>query len=335
MARDTLPFTATLWNAELAATLADTSAAIARLDARFYVSSYASAWTLRASWTGYAAALSLQHLDTREIDIIGKHCGLRLVGRSTPTNTGDPHVAYTPWLGAIAGSGGRHWREDLPFTFDPPDGWREAPALIRALTLLDVWARTDGTIAPWLGFPIVLHRMGLVGRALPCLVIGDSGQRRAAEPRQALMKRLLKQLGSAADDGLARLDSLEKLARRSATVIAHEHRAGSLADLARLSFARPCLAARSLAPLLDITVSGAGKLLERATRLGLLVETSGRGSWRSYVTLDVAQALGITAPTRGRPRALRQPTPALDGILSAFDAEMAALDARLERLGKA
>jgi hypothetical protein len=89
--------------------------------------------------------------------------------------------------------------------------------------------------------------------------------------------------------------------QRGAATIAAQHRPGKLADLGRLALTRPCLAARSLAPELDLTVSGAGKLLERATSLGLLVEISGRGTWRSYVTPDIAVSLGLVAPMRGRP----------------------------------
>lgn len=105
----------------------------------------------------------------------------------------------------------------------------------------------------------------------------------------------------------------------AAAMISAEHRPGKVADLARIALTRPCLAARSLALLLDLTISGAGKLLARATRLGLLVETSGRATWRSYVMHDVALALGLASPTRGRPRLRPVPSPALDSVLAVFD----------------
>jgi hypothetical protein len=85
--------------------------------------------------------------------------------------------ALEPWRNRLAEKEGRHWREDLPFSFDLPAGWDEAPALARALALLDDWARRDRTITPWLAFPMVLRRMGLTQRTLPCLVMGDPGQR--------------------------------------------------------------------------------------------------------------------------------------------------------------
>lgn len=335
MTRPPLPFTALAWTPELASTLAETATAVARIDARISVSSLAPAWKLRASWTGYATALRLQQFGIEEIDIIADQCGLRLAGRSPPPTTGAPHAAYQPWLARLSETQERHWREDLPFTFDPPAGWTEAPALVRALTLLDAWARADRSSAPWLAFPITLRRMKITASPLPCLVAGDPGQRFALDPRPALLKRLLKQLRRSAEDGLSRLDRLEEFSLRGAAVIAGEHRPGKLADLGRICLGRPCLAARSLAPRLEITVSGAGKLLERATRLGLLVETSERGSWRSYVTTDVALALGLRRVERGRPRTLPQPTRAISAVLQAFDAEMMEIDERLHQHGEA
>lgn len=333
MARAPLPLAALAWTPDLVGSLADAATAIGRLDGRIFRSSVASAWRLRASWTGYSTALRLQQVPLEEIDIIAHYCGIRLAGREPTSTVGEPFAAYQPWLTRLAEPQDRHWREDLPFAFDPPAGWSVAPALVRALTLLDAWARADGSLAPWLAFPVTLRRLGITQTPLPCLVAGDPGQRFALDPRTALLKRLCKQLRRSAENGLERLDRLESHARRCAAAIAGERRPGKLAELVAITFARPCLAARSLAPLLGITISGAGKLLERATRLGLLVETSGRGTWRSYVTPDVALALGLIAPERGRPRLPSLPSPALDSILATFDAELAAIDARLERLG--
>ncbi|NML95919.1 hypothetical protein [Novosphingobium olei] len=328
-----LPLCALAWSPDLAGALAEASAAVARLDARICASSWAPAWRLRASWAGYAAALRLQAFAVDEIDSIAHACGLQLAGRPRLETAADPFAALAPWEARLAEPHGRHWREDLPFTFDPPQGWAEAPALVRALALLDTWVRSDKTIAPWLAFPIVLARMGLTARPLPCLVLGDPGQRFAIGPRPALLKRLLKQLRRVAEDGLVRLDRLEDHARRTAAAIARERRPGLLADLGRLTLTQPCLAARTLAPLLGLTISGVGKLLERATRLGVLVETSGRATWRSYLARDVALTLGLIAPSLGRPTILAPPSLALTPVLAAFDAEMAALNARLARLG--
>ncbi|MFN3424715.1 MAG: hypothetical protein ACK40C_08420 [Novosphingobium meiothermophilum] len=328
-----LPLCAVPWTAGLACALADASAAVARLDARITASSLTPAWLLRASWMGYGVALRLQKFEIDEIDIIAHECGLRLAGRPRLETVADPFSALDAWRARLGEGDGRHWREDLPFTFTPPEGWSEAPALVRALTLLDEWARRDGSIAPWLAFPVILRRMGLSARALPCLAMGDAAQRFAQEPRAALLKRLLRQVRHNAEEGLVRLDRLENAVRRSAGAIAAEHRPGKLAELARIALARPCLAPRSVAPLLDLTLSGAGKLLTRASRLGLMVETSGRGTWRSYVMSDVAAAFGLALPARGRPRNPPAPSPALDALLAAFDAEMAAIDARLRQRG--
>lgn len=101
----------------------------------------------------------------------------------------------------------------------------------------------------------------------------------------------------------------------------------------RLTLALPSVAVRRVVADLDITLSGAGKLLARAANLGLLVEIGARRSWRTYVTADVAVTLGVKPPDRGRPRTL-SPTPrSTADILERFDAEMAAIDVRLQQLG--
>lgn len=327
------PFTAVLWDPALADALADASAALARLDARVCASLLKASWRIRASWTGYAAALQLQQSPLEEIDIIAERCGLRLPARPVPRTEDEPFAAYEPWFFRLNEPDGHHWAEDLPFTFDPPAGWREAPALVRALTMLDAVVRADRTMGAWLSFPGLLRRFGLTRIALPCMVIGDATQRTLRDARPAQLKRLLKQITRAAGEGLERLERLEANTRRAAAAIAREHRAGKLTDLVQIALTRPCLAARSAAPLLGITISGAGKLLERATALGFMAEISGRGSWRTYVTPDIAIALGERSAERGRPVTAQFTTSAVVDILHAFESEMAEIDARLERLG--
>lgn len=328
-----LPFTSVTWTPALADALAQASAALARLDARVCASSLRPGWILRASWTGFAQALNLQLSQIEEIDIIAERCGLRLPGRALPRTEDEPFARYDGWLALLAEPDGRHWSDALPFTFDPPAGWQSAPALIRALHLLDESARADRTITPWLAFPLALRRLGLTRHALPCMTLGDTAQRFASDPRPVLLRRLLKTLARRAEDGLERLDRLEATTRRAAATLAAQHRPGKLADLGRVALTRPCLAARSLAPLLGLTISGAGKLLERACELGLMVEVSGRESWRTYVAPDVATALGLRPADRGRPPSLTIAAPEVDAILSSFEAEMAEIDARLRKLG--
>jgi len=175
-------------------------------------------------------------------------------------------------------------------------------------------------MAPWLALPTVLRRMGITVAPLPCLVVGDASQRFAHHPRPALLSGCSSR--SAAQTTMALPAS-----------IAAEHRPGQLAILGRMTLTRPNLAARTIAPLLGLTLSGAGKLLERTTRLGMLVKVSGRATWRTYVTPDVALPLGLVPPTRGLPPASPAPSPALGTVLATFDAEMGEIDARLARIG--
>jgi hypothetical protein len=327
------PFTTVHWDATLADALANASAALARLDARVCASSLRASWKMRASWNGYATALNLQQSPLEEIDIIAECCGLRLPARPVPRTEDEPFAAYEPWLARLNEPDGRHWAEDLDLTFEAPIGWRDATGLIRALTLLDMMARTDRSGAAWLAFPTLLRRMGLTRVALPCMVIGDASQRTLRDARPVLLKRLLKQITRTAEGGLDRLDALELHTRRAASAIAGEHRPGKLTNLALIALSRPCLAARSAASLLGITISGAGKLLERASALGILSEISGRGSWRTYVAADVAIALGQRPVDRGRRPSMGRNAPEVTDILGAFEREMAEIDARLDRLG--
>ena len=301
-------------------------ASIARLDARIAASPIAPAWMLRASWTGYATALRLQQHEIEEIDVISHFTGVSIPGRPPVATAGDPFGAYAHWTADLAAGSDRHWREDIPFTFDLPDGWSDAPPLARALAVLDFWSRQDNTHAPWLAFPMLLRRMKLTRSILPCLVTGDAGLRFLHGTREAQLKRLLKSLRERADDGLRRLGRLEDYRMRYGAAVDAEHRPGHLPRLGTLALETPFLAARTLVDRFDITLSGAGKLLSRAAEKGLLVETSGRTSWRLYVTPDVGIALGIVAPPRGRPPSPSRSSPALDTVLAKFDIEMAEID---------
>ena len=66
----------------------------------------------------------------------------------------------------------------------------------------------------------------------------------------------------------------------------------------------------------------------RAAALGLVHEITGRETWKLYLASDLAFRYGFASRPRGRP-----PSPALDSVLAPFAAELAAIDARLERLG--
>lgn len=317
------------WTSPLATSLADAAAAVAALDARVSRSSHAAAWHLRASWTGHAQAMRLQLRPFEEIDIIAAACGIQLPGRIVDSTTHDPLHGLAAWQADLLDR--RRW-EIGDASLPSSTSWAGVPRLVRALTVLDAQARADPSPRPWLALPLTLAHLGVTRRPLPCLVVGDPGQRHTREPAEVVLMRLLKQVRRAATADLERLDRLEDLARRNAAAVAAEHRPGKLLDLTRISLGRPCLAARTLAPLVGLSISGAGKLLERATRLGILAEVSGRETWRTYLTPDVAIALGMVAAPRGRPSSIQASAPAMSEALAAFDDELAAIDAQLARL---
>ena len=328
-----LPFSALPWTPDLVTELAIASAAIGRLDARISATSVAPAWRLRASWSGYARALQLQGFEIDEIDVYCWGCAIRLPGRPVLETASDPFADFATWRKMLAEPEGRHWNEDYPTTFEPSGQWHEAPPLVRALDLLDAECRAVRTIFPWLRLPILLRRLSVTSTPLPCLALGDQAMRFGAPDRPALLKRLLKSLTRAADAGLANLRNIEAYRLRASTILATERRPGKLRELCHFALANPSLAARSVAPSLKISLSGAGKLLDRATRLGLMTEIAQRGSWRTYLATDTAIALNLISASPGRPQLHERPPLSVDSILSKFDSEMAAIDASLDKLG--
>lgn len=276
-------------------------------------------------------ALRLQRYEIDEIDVFSQTTGVAITGRPPVATAGRPFDAFSNWRSSLERATTSHWREDLPFIFDPPNAWGEAPPLIRALTVLDIWSRKDSSLAVWLGFPHLLSRMKLTASPLPCLVVGDLALRTLHGPRERQLKRLLKALSRSAADGLERLGRLEAWRLSLAAALAEERRPGLMPDLGKLALSRPFVTARLIADTFDITLSGAGKLLTRAASHRLLVEVSGRASWRLYVTPDVGIALGLLSPPRGRPPSPPRRTESLKAVLAEFDRQMDDIDTLLER----
>lgn len=322
------------WTAELATVLEAASLAIGRLDARISASPVRAAWAERASWAGFAAARQGQGAELDEIDIFALACGLPLPQRRPLAFAEDEAKALADWQAQLADRSRPHWRELVPVTLDLPPDWRERPALLRALALTAAHAQADRGPTPWLTQPKLLTALGITARPLPCLVAPDKALRLA--PRDpTIPRRSLKRLAKAAEDGLAQLVAMEADRRRAAAVLADQHRPGALVALVALTQRRPLLAPVGVARALGVGISGAGKLLKRAAALGLLVEISGRQSWRAYLVPDLAVRFGFISPPRGRPRAVPPATVPVDALLAQFDAEMAAFDARFATIADA
>lgn len=321
------------WTGPLAHELETTAAAVASLDARISATFCQTAWARRAAWSGYAEALCGQGVEIDEIDIFGQACGLPLPSRTRQSTVGDDLSQLTEWQANLRVTARRHWREALPFTFDPPSDWGSRPVLLRALELTARHARANRTSAPWLAMPALLNALGATHNTLPNLVCPDKALRLQPGDCAAIVRRYLKQLRRAAETGLQRLDAIEGDRLRAAGALSRARRPGSLLPLLALVQVQPVLSPRAVAIRLRLTISGAGKLLARAAASGLLVEVSGRQSWRAYLPPDLAQSFGFVPARPGRPLAPPPPTPALDAVLSDFDAEMRAIDERLARLG--
>lgn len=319
---------------ELVSAIASCSAAIARLDARISASSVASAWGLRAAWSGYARGLQLQGVEIDEIDVFSWGCGLRIEGRPfRATNLGE-FTEFDDWRTALLSEDALGWRDGLPTAVIDPAQAAAHPALIRAIDRIRQYSRLDGTIAPWLGLPFALRDQGLCTRPLPSLVGGAKALRLKRQPSDADWLTILRSLHGAADSGLERLDHLERLYRDAQRAIVREYRAGALPSLAALSIHRPLLSPQSVSQLLGLSVAGASKLLERAASAGLVVEITQRRTWRVFLAADLAITFGYIRAQRGRPRSEPPPLPAsrdLSDVFDAFDDQMAEIDRILAR----
>lgn len=280
------------WTPRLAGLLERAALAIGKLDARVSATSVRSAWVERASWTGFAEGRRGQGAEIDEIDIFVLVCGVAVPGRGSIAFAGDELAAVRSWQIALAKPDARHWRELVPVTLDLPPEWGERPALLRLLELTARHARADRSTAPWLGSPALLKALGLTRTPLPCLVVADKALRFTPRDRDAIVPRYLKALTKAADDAVERLDALEGDRVRGALTLTKAMRPGKLVALAALLQRRPLLTPLGVSRALRLTLSGAGKLLARAARDGLVVEISGRQAWRAYLTPDLAMRFG-------------------------------------------
>lgn len=322
-----------VWNAKLASALERAAASIGRLDARVSVSSVASPWQRRASWTGYTTALRAQGVEIDEIDIFGRECSVNLPGRRPiPTNLDEPDALPT-WQKNLDRRDARYWRDERAIATNVPEDWNQRPALLRALEITARHARADGTIAPWLAAPALLQSMTITQTVLPCLVTGDKALRLSPRDTLAIVHRNLRSLTDHAAEGLERLQAIEGDRLCAADALSSAHRPGKLIKLLALLQFVPVLSPRWVGERLDVTISGAGKLLSRAAHMGLLVEVSGRQAWRTYMARDIAIAFGFVKRPIGRPLAPPRYVANIEPALANFDREMVEVDSMLARLG--
>jgi hypothetical protein len=308
---------------------------VGRLDGRISGTSVRQAWTIRASWAGYAEALRLQGAEIDDIDIFAWSCGVALPRRPRRTSHLDELSGFTLWRERLANRRPGAWRDALPFT---PSIAMDQPVLLRALGVVRHYAIACPGLDPWLLLPIALRELGASETMLPCIVAGAKAYRDPRRLSQESLRASLRSLSTRARAGLALLDGVERDHRHATATILAERRPGALRPLAALSLFRPLLSPMAVASALALSLSGAGKLLDRAAGLGLLREISGRTSWKTYLAPDLAIAFGFASPERGRPR-IEPPrdatAPDLAAVLAAFDRDMAAFDARFGTSGTA
>lgn len=319
---------------QLAILAEDAVARIGELSGRISASSVRLPWQRRAAWSGYARAMQLQGIEIDEADIFSWACELTLPGRRRRVTVIDEFDAFAPWWSDLQSTGRASWKDDLPFT---PTVRRELPRILQALEIQRQYALHSGAIAAWLSLPKLLYHLGLSQSPLPCLVAGSKSLRLLASVPEETVRAILKALASHADRGLETLDTMEAAHRASLRAIQGEYRPGKLPELLALSLSVALLSPARVAAALDLSIAGAGKLLERAATLGLVDEVSGRRSWKAYLTPDLAIGFGFRKSPVGRPRKEPPPLPQSRDLAAAFDSfdrEMAEIEARLSRANR-
>lgn len=318
------------WTPRLGLLIERAALAIGRLEARISATALRESWLQRAIWTGFTAALRGQGAEVDEIDLFARASAVALPGRAPIATHLHEDERLARWRDELRERAAPHWREIVPYPLALPTDWRQRPALLRALELAAHQARSDGSIEPALAFPRLLQALGICRTPLPCLVIHDKAWRLAPRDRDAIVHRNLRQLASAADSGLKRLRLLETHRLRAASAISAVARPGRLPQLAALLERCPLITPKRLCASLDLTISGAGKLLTRAAELGLVAEISGRQAWKVYLACDLAAEFGFVERPRGRPPSPAPTLAPLDDVLAQFDRELAAIDATLD-----
>jgi hypothetical protein len=313
---------------KVVAEVAHATAVIATLNSRISGSLVLSAWQTRAAWAGYARALQLEGHEVDEIDLFSWGCRVTIPA----TNRGE-YEAFAPWQDMLGLSDPFVWRDALPKAVELPAEAADHPPLVRALEQIRRYARVRGGLDPWLGLPFALRDQDLTGSPLPYLVGGAKAFRLKKTLNEADWLAVLRALAARAERGLERLDHLERLHRKARTAIAESYRPGALPSLLALTLHQPVLSPQAVARLLDLTVTGASRLLERAARTGLLTEITTRRTWRIFMSVDLAVEFGFARVPLGRPRVERPlPSPSrnLAAVFDQFDAEMAAIDELLK-----
>jgi hypothetical protein len=308
------------WNAELAGLLADCIAAISRLDARVSASFFKQSWLKRASYRGFAAALRAQHIELEEIDVFNADFGI-VSDRDIDRRNLDIVSSLPKWQTELDARPITHWNENLPFSFDPPPNWETAPQLLRALEVNAFWSRHDHSIDCWLRMPQLLHSMNITSSPLPCLAGGDPAFRSMPRNAEGNLRRSLKRLTRAAQDGSHLLDGLERLVSDMTRSLSSELRRNSLKTLCIMILDKPVITPVSFARSTGLSTSGSGKLMKRAVALGIISPIKSASSWKMYIARDMATRLNIIKAPVGRPAMTATPARSVDDILEQFNKE--------------
>lgn len=134
-----------------------------------------------------------------------------------------------------------------------------------------------------------LAARGLVGAPYPCLT-GRPAREVALSDKTSWIAAVLLGLRNEASGGAMRALDLQLAWRGWRRALAGVHADSQVHRLLDLAAALPVLTPRSVADHLVCSLPGASRSLATLAAKNILVEVSGRGSWRCFVTRDLADA---------------------------------------------
>jgi hypothetical protein len=283
--------------------------AIGEINGRYINSLCKKPWLYRVAWSGYAQALQLTGVETDSDDIFRQSLEPNLMGKGPKVG-----FEYQQWWSALRDRQTTNWWDKASV------GRPELTATGSRLQQLLLWYAKAGMtdqLKACLSWPFALVRFKLSAVPLPCLVTGHAFPA-PLTPYKALI--MLKRLHRQAHEGLRLLDQLEAAHSAFASRLVTVRKPKQLIRLSALSMAMPVLEPVLVARRFDLSLAAAGRLLRHAEELNLVVEVTGRGTWKRYVAIDIARELDIRPRSAGRP-----PKPAMSILTEAGQAAFAPL----------
>jgi hypothetical protein len=289
--------------------------AIGRLDATLRDYPLLSGWWYRAQ---LEAAVRLTELEGAKVDaerLLGSIAGVTLPLRDGGAEARALRVLRElqsghPPIGGIRSDADEPGQASQAALHAIAHGASASGILIGALEGLRAWLQEGGSRTyGHLALSRHLAQRHLVRAPWPCLVGAPHGSATLGD-RDRWVRAVLRGLETEASRGADRALDLRLAWRGWRRAIGQRRHGSNFARLLDLASALPVLTPKLVSEQLACTVAGAGKLLSELRRARILVEVSGRGSWKCYVTRDLEGVRQFSRAEGLNARAALWPEPA-------------------------